>query len=212
MEGRGVTRDASKRAACHTELDCISFSNVGLQQSAIDGKNGASHLQRVVEHCVALLTRGMLVIFVCEMGDNQKGAGHDFQRQFETALRNKFQHAELQFHWNGELLCLAKSCVDLTVECLSAGCKAPTQQWRYVQVVDINYKTKPVKIYHCHLTSSLSRKLTDATRTDVFLTIAHHAQRCPMKHAWIIGGDMNSTIYFLTELFSCHRAFLRLTP
>ena len=71
---------ASKRAACHTELDCISFSNVGLQQSAIDGKNGASHLQRVVEHCVALLTRGMLVIFVCEMGDNEKGAGHDFQR------------------------------------------------------------------------------------------------------------------------------------
>ena len=206
MEGCGVTRDASKRAACHTELDCISFSNVGLQQSAIDGKNGAIHLQRVVEHCVALLTRGMLVIFVCEMGDNQKGAGHDFQRKFETALRNKFQHAELQFHWNGELLCLAKSCVDLTVECLSAGCKASTQQWRYVQVVDINYKTKPVKIYHCHLTSSLSRKLTDATRTDVFLTIAHHAQRCPMKHGWIIGGDMNSSIYFLTPLFSCHRA------
>ena len=144
---------------CH--LDCISFSNVGLQQSAINGKRSAEHLQRIVAHCAELLNKGMLAVFVCEVGDNVVGAGREFQEKFEDCLTRAFNGCLLQFHWLGELLCVARSSVELTSSSITSCCRAPSQNWRYVQVVDIHYKHKPVKIYHSHLSSSAKHPLSE---------------------------------------------------
>ena len=194
--------DASERATRLMELDCISFSNVDLHQSVISGKNAAAHMQRIVDHCADLLNKGILAVFVCEVGDNMIGAGQDFQEKFEDCLTRACNGSPLQLHWKGELLCAARSSVKLTASYISANCRAKTQQWRYVQVVDIHYKAMPVKIYHLHLTSSAKHPLTDNTRQEVFASIARHAHGCPMKHGFIIGGDTNSSVPFLTELFT----------
>ena len=183
-------------------LDSISFSNVGLQQSAIDGSNAERHLRRVVDHASQLLTSGMLVVFLCELGDNEHGPGQEFHQAFETSLNNTFNGPPLQFHWKGELLCVAQRSVPLTVSVMWAGCQVPSQKWRYVQVVDLHFKHWPIKVYHAHLSSSAKRNLTDRTRTEVFCTIAADAHRCPTKRGYIIGGDFNSNVPFLTALFN----------
>ena len=96
--------DASERATRLMELDCISFSNVGLHQSVISGKNAAAHMQRIVDHCADLLNKGILAVFVCEIGDDMIGAGQDFQEKFEDCLTRACNGSPLQLHWKGELL------------------------------------------------------------------------------------------------------------
>ena len=60
-----------------------------------------------------------------------------------------------------------------------------------VKFARIEFKSRPLLIYHTHLASSNTKKLTDHTRKQVFETIAKHAGRCPMKHGAILGGDFN---------------------
>ena len=190
------------------DLDRISFSNLGLQLSAIDGKQGASHLNRVVDHVSCLLNRGMLAVFACEMGDALRGPGEAFQKKFENALIGTCSFP-LQFHWHGELLCVARRSLKVTCEVIPAGCVATTQKWRYIQVVDIHYNPGVVKVYNVHLTSSSRFHLSNQTRDQTLTKIARHAALFPEIHGFIAGGDMNCNHSFLTKLFQTRPALFQ---
>ena len=169
------------------DLECITFSNVGLQQTAILSKNVEKHLKRVTEHAAYLLQRpNVIAAFLCELGDNRLGAGPWFQRRFQEALQKLMPNSPLQYHWSGELLCVARESISLQATHIHAGCSAPTQKWRYIQVVDIHLGDRPVKVYHTHLTSSTKYPLTPKARKEVWERCAMDAASHTNKHLSLI--------------------------
>ena len=189
------------------DLECITFSNVGLQQTAITSKNVEKHLRRVTEHAASLLQRpNVIAAFLCELGDNRDGAGPWFQRRFQAALQNLLPNSPLQYKWTGELLCVARDSIDLQATHIRAGCSAPTQRWRYIQVVDLHLGDRPVKVYHTHLTSSTKYPLTPKARKEVWERCAMDAASHTNKHGYIIGGDLNTDPFWLTSVMERNKA------
>ena len=188
------------------DLECITFSNVGLQQTAITSKNREKHLSRVTEHAATLLQRpNVIAAFLCELGDNMHGAGPWFQQRFQATLQNLLPNSPLQYQWTGELLCVARESISLQATHIAAGCSAPKQRWRYIQVVDIHLGGRPVKVYHTHLTSSKKYALTPAAKREAWERCALDAARFSNKHGFIVGGDLNTEPFWLTSVMEKNR-------
>ena len=183
-------------------LDRISFSNVGLPQSAIDSKRCGIHLARVVDHAAKVLQGdGTLAAFLCELGDNEEGPGPRFMKEFQMALDERCPHHCLQYHWAGELLCVAPATTRISAARISAGCTGGKQKWRYVQAVDLIFKHGWIKVYNAHLSSSNKvHRLTNQSRKQALETMVCHANLDPGKQGFIVGGDLNSSMEFLTEV------------
>ena len=182
-------------------LDRISFSNVGLPQNAIDSKHFSKHLARVVDHAAKVLQGGgTLAAFLCELCDNEEGPGSRFMKEFQKALDERYPHHGLQYHWAGELLCVAPATTRICATHFPAKCTGAKQKWRYVQAVDLIFKHGSIKVYNAHLSSSSQHKLTNQSRKQALETMVSHANLDPSKQGFIVGGDLNSSMEFLTEV------------
>ena len=192
-----------------TRLQRIAFSNIGLQEQTLSGKNVETHLRALGHQCQQLFAvHEVMAVFLCEVGPVVQGLGAVHKDMIQLHISEACGVAGMQFHWTGAYLCVALPSTRITCEQLSAGCTAPTSTWRYIQFARIEFKaSRPLLIYHTHLASSNTKKLTDHTRKQVFETIAKHAGRCPMKHGAILGGDFNCDVAFLTDYLSRHAAW-----
>jgi hypothetical protein len=202
----------------------VAFMNIGLMETAFHGKNSPAHMVAIKRQVDQLFAKHTVnILCLVEVGVPREGLTPESKKKFEGAVlagATEHGHSQLTFLWadlNEAMVVVHTKHVKMINGPLLTNLN-PHQSWRNSMQLYLQGPTKDsrVKIFVSHQPSSEKHRLTQACRESV---IRHLMEAGNDVGSWakytgatehieipryLIGGDLNTELYFLKMTARSH--------
>ena len=214
---QGATEHCRPVTGATEHISTVAFANIGLLNSALEGKQRNKHMERISRQSQEILQRhDVLGICFCEAGEQGVGFSPACRKFFEKYVTEAFEkagateHGEPQYFWEAEAhyVSVFKADVDVEQGKLIRNLYRH-QPWRDAQTLKISTgdMPKPVRVINSQQPSSDKRPFTVRARMDVLTKLF---QICASEQDTIgalIGGDLNCSRTVISETLNTERCW-----